>query len=275
MNINPRTNPKILRQVSRTLKKTSPTLLTCVGAVGVVITAALAVKATPKALELIDKAKTDKMAENEDKMTRIETIEACWKCYVPAGIAGISTIGCIFGANVLTRRQQASLVSAYAFISRSYSEYKQKVKELYGEEAHKKIIKSLAVEKPDAPYIYGSMTGKDFSFEEMPEELHMFYDSFSKRYFQATPSQVLLAEMHVNRNFALNGGEVLLQEFYNFLGLDTPEDMKDLAWFISDCYYWIDFVHSKMFIDDGLDREPIECYIIEMEYPPTLEPLEC
>lgn len=61
-------------------------------------------------------------------------------CYIPAAISGTATIFCIFGANVLSKRQQAALTSAYALLNDSYNNYKDKLKELYGEEAHQKIV---------------------------------------------------------------------------------------------------------------------------------------
>ena len=50
------------------------------------------------------------------------------------------------GANALNRRQQAALTSAYVLVQSSYKEYKGKLKELYGEEAHNAIIDSIAKE---------------------------------------------------------------------------------------------------------------------------------
>ena len=44
---------KLDPKIGRSLKKASPTILTCIGATGVVATAVLAVKATPKADSLI------------------------------------------------------------------------------------------------------------------------------------------------------------------------------------------------------------------------------
>ena len=264
----------LMKQAGKALKKASPTILSILGVVGLVTTAVLAVKATPKALEHIEDAKEAKSRENGEDLTRMETIAACWRCYIPATATGIATIGCILGANALNRRQQASLASAYALVNRSFMDYKNKVKELYGQETHNKIMESLMVEKPEAPSISGSFSGNRFDFGPIDDQKHLFYDSFSKRYFESTFSDVLLAELHVNRNFAINGGEIGIEQFYEFLGLDTPDDLKGLSWFVSDYYYFIDFSHSKQLIDDGLDREPVECWSIEMEYPPTVEPLE-
>ena len=145
--------PKLHQKAGRVLRKASPTILTCIGAVGVVATAVLAVKATPKALRLIEIAEDHRHDDDPNwtwsPLTKTEIIKTTWKCYVPAVVTGAATIICIFGANTLNRRQQASLASAYALLNRSYNDYKRKLKELYGKEAHDNIMKALAVEKAD------------------------------------------------------------------------------------------------------------------------------
>lgn len=268
------------KKAGKALKKAAPTILSCVGAVGVVATAVLTAKATPKATERVIKAKTIKMAEKGENLTRMETIGACWTCYAPAAIVGIATIGSIFGANALNRRQQASLMAAYAFLDRSFREYKNSVKEVFGEEGESHVMENIAnynygnVALPNPPAIYGNLFGESFDFGETTDEKHLFYDAFSERYFTATFSDVLLAELHTNRNFAINGGEISCSAFYEFLGLETPDELKPLSWFVSDYYYFIDFNHTKQFIDDGVNNDPVECWVIEMPYPPTLEALE-
>lgn len=267
-----KTKPALMQRVGKVLKKATPTILTCISAAGVVATTVLAVKATPKALKQVDMAKKAKTMQNGEKLTRMETIGACWQCYVPTAITGIATIGCIFGANALNRRQQASLVSAYTLVSRSYNRYKQKVKEIYGEEAHKKIMKSLAVEKSTKPPLYaGTLLGmSSLDFEDANEEEMLFYDAISERYFQATISQVLQAEYHLNRNFALSGGFITLNQFYEFLGIEGVPGGDRVGWMVSDELYWVDFNHEKTVVDDGLNGE-VECYIIDAPFPPTTE----
>lgn len=264
--------PALFQRAGKAFKKATPTILTCISAAGVVVTVVLAVKATPKALKCIEKEKEVKNAENGENLTRMETIAACWRCYIPAAATGIATIGCIFGANVLNRRQQASLVSAYALASRSFNNYKQKVKELYGEEAHKKVMASLAAEKSAKPPLYaGSLTQMtSLGFEDAGEEERLFYDAISDRYFQATISQVLQAEYHLNRNFALTGGFITLNQFYEFLGISKVQGGDEVGWMVSDSLYWVDFDHQKTVVDDGLNGE-VECYIIDAPFPPVSE----
>ena len=50
----------LLSKSQRFLSKNSATILTCVGAAGVIATTVTAVKATPKAIKLLEKAKEEK-----------------------------------------------------------------------------------------------------------------------------------------------------------------------------------------------------------------------
>ena len=265
--------PKLSQKAGQVLKKTSPTILTCIGAVGVVATAVLAVKATPKALEMVRADSRKNHDGDPHAATKVEVVKSCWKCYVPAVATGAATIMCIFGANTLNRRQQASLASAYVLVSRQYNDYKRKLKELYGEEAHKKVMEALAVEQVDkdhfisAPGLVGSSS---LDFEDANEEERLFYDPISKRYFQSTISKVLQAEYHLNRNFALGGGFITLNDFYTFLGIEKIPEGDTIGWMVSDGLYWVDFNHSKAMVDDGLNGE-IECYIIDVDFPPVTE----
>lgn len=243
---------KLDLKIGGSLKKASPTILTCIGAAGVVATAVLAVKATPKADSLI---KADSRRNHDGDpyaATKLEAVKSCWKCYIPAAATGVATIICIFGANTLNKKQQASLASAYALVNRSYSDYKHK-------------------EKSSMPPITatGGFSNSSLEFEDANEEQRLFYDSFSKRYFQATISQVLQAEYHINRNMVL-GAFVTLNDFYDFLGISHVEGGDVVGWLLSDSMYWIDFDNSKAMVDDGLNGE-IPCYVVDAEFGPQPE----
>lgn len=125
------------------LKRNSSTILTTIGAIGVVATAVIAVKDTPKALRILDEAEHEKGEE----LTVKEKIVTAGPVYIPAIAVGISTIACIFGANTLNKRNQAALMSAYALLDQSYKDYKRKVSDIYGEDADKKIIEEVAKEE--------------------------------------------------------------------------------------------------------------------------------
>ena len=86
--------PKLSQKVGRAFQKASPTILTCIGAVGVVATAVLAVKATPKALEMVRADSRKNHDGNPHAATKVEVVKSCWKCYIPAAVTGAATIAC-------------------------------------------------------------------------------------------------------------------------------------------------------------------------------------
>ena len=244
------------------LKKNSATILTVAAAAGVITTSVLSAKAAIKASRVL----AHKEEEKGEKLTFEETISAVWAIYIPPVVAGMSTIVCVFGANILNQRQQASLASAYALIDSSYKEYKAKLKELYGEEAHNNIVDAIAAEKCDEIHISdGGLTSAYTREIESDTEPRLFYDEYSGRYFETTIEKVLLAEYHLNRNYILRGF-ARLNEFYKFLGLDPTDYGETVGWGICGETYWIDFNHRKAFIGD--DNDGFECYIIEMLYYP-------
>lgn len=244
------------------LKKNSATILTIAATAGVIITSVLSAKAAIKASRVL----AHKEEEKGEKLTFEETISAIWTIYIPPVVAGMSTIACVFGANILNQRQQASLASAYALIDNSYKEYKAKLKELYGEEAHNNIVDAIAAEKCDEVHISaGGLTSAYTQEIESDAEPRLFYDEYSGRYFETTIEKVLLAEYHLNRNYILRGF-ARLNEFYEFLGLEPTDYGETVGWDICGEIYWIDFNHRKAFIGD--DNDGFECYIIEMPYYP-------
>lgn len=248
------------------LRKASPTMLSCLGAAGVIATSVLAVKATPKAIRRIRSDSRVNHDGDPDAYTKLEAIQSAWTCYIPAVAVGASTIVCIFGANVLNKRQQASISSAYALLNTSYQDYKNKLKELYGEEAHQKIVDSIVKEQCNDVYLssIGLCSSSTLDFEEHdPNDNRLFYDTFSKRYFESTVNRVIQAEYHLNRNFTLSG-HLPVNDFYEFLGLSPMAGGDEIGWSWEDGLFWIDFGHHKTVLDDGL-----EVYVIDMEWTPS------
>lgn len=245
------------------LRRNSSTILTCVGSVGVVATAVMAVKATPKALTLIEKAKEEK---GED-LTKLEVVKVAGPTYIPTVVTGMATIACIFGSNVISRRQQATLMSAYALLDSSYKEYKNKVDELYGEEAGQKVRAEIAKDK-----YTGDVTLSDDSTE-------LFYDFYSGRYFESTKEAVALAEYETNRAMIVNCA-VGINEFYEFLGLEPLSEYDDIGWaygMMEEMYWhpWIEFDHEETTVDEGPDGGvDLNCTIIHMPLEPIMGYLE-
>lgn len=231
------------------LKNNSSTILSGLAVVGVVGTAVMVARATPKAVEKLNNAK----AEKGEELTKLEAVVVAGPAYIPVLAVGASTIACIVGANILNKRQQASLASAYVLIENSYKNYRNKAKEIYGEDADTRIRDSIVIDERNgktacAPWV----SGPDLSGDRI-----LFYDEFGHRFFEATVPEVLNAEYHVNRQMAISG-VVSVNEFYEYLGLETNSFADAVSWWYdefleSGLMPWVDFNHRPVKIEDGRD----------------------
>lgn len=245
---------KVFQSTKLFCKRNGSTILTCVGGVGVVATAVMAVKATPKAMDILEKAKEEKGEE----LTKMEVVKAAGPVYIPAIVTGLSTLACIFGANVLNKRQQAAIMSAYALLDSTHKDYKNKVSELYGDEADAKIKEEIAKDKFEE---------KDISLAVGKQ---LFYDDFSGRYFESTMADVISAQYAINRTISLHGG-ACLNEWYEELDIEPTDYGSRLGWssgMLMDYQWsdWLEFTHEKTVIDDDL-----ECYIITFSVEPMFD----
>ena len=242
------------------LKKHTSTVLCITAAGGIIITAVLSAKAAPKAAELL---KTKEADENRE-LTLREKIKTAAPAYIPTVISCALTIACVFCANIMNKKQQASIASAYALLSSNFSNYKNKLQELYGEDAHDKIMEALNAEEARSIPIYApSVCGEcSLGLEHTDERKRLFYDIYSERYFESTISQVLQAQYHINRNFVL-GGDVVLNDFYLFLGIDKVDGGDDIGWSCLGGYEWIDFNNTISTLEDGT-----KYYRIDAMFPP-------
>lgn len=237
-----------------------PTVLTIAGVCGVFGTAIMAVKATPKALKMLQMKKNE--LKEDEELSKVDTFLIVWKCYIPSFVIGLSTTACIIGIHVLDKRNQASLASAYAMLRESYKQYRDAVKQVYGEDADARIKAEIAKDTWVSSYGISLYSPDADASDKM-----LFYDFFSKRYFEATFASVINAEYHLNRNLMLRGYSTI-NEFYDFLGLENTEYGDELGWVLDNLVescgsFWLDFENQKTQMDDGM-----ECFIVSTIWEP-------
>lgn len=121
------------KMAKKVVQKKSPEILTGLGIAGMITTVVLAVKATPKALDLIDEEvekQNSKLSQEAydsgystanqiNKLKPVETVKVAWKPYIPALLLGSASVGCLIGANTVSARRHAALYSAYNYVFRS------------------------------------------------------------------------------------------------------------------------------------------------------------
>lgn len=246
----------IVNDVKTTLSKHAPEILTGIGIAGMVTTTVLAVKATPKALQLIEAKKqevfddidpaeipSNNISYDEIQLKPLEVVKVAWKPYIPAAITGVTSIACIIGASSVNVRRNAALATAYQLSQTALTEYKEKVVETIGEKKEQIIKDKIAKEKIEKNPI--SKKG-DIIITEKGNTL--CYDAISGRYFKSDVDQIKKVVNELNRQM-LTDMYISLNQFYIALGLSTTTLGDELGWNIDNGLIELD-ISAQMAEDD-------------------------
>lgn len=224
---------KLNKKIFSYFSKHGATILSIAAAAGVVLTAVETAKATTKAQSLIDMNKAE-------PMTKKEIVKDCWKFYIPAAVVGAGTIACILRSNGLNKKTQAELMAAYVAVQQTYSNYRKKVAEQVGEEMEHDIHRKV----------------EEIPLDKNGDAVKLFYEPYTKRYFNATMTQAYEAAYMLNKKLALDGG-ISLEAWCELLGLDYQPDPESRGWCIDQMvedweYCWLDVECDEQKTDDGL-----------------------
>lgn len=129
--------------------KHGPAILTGIGILGMGTAMYSAIKATPKAMLLIDQKREELGLEPEDSLKPVEVVKTAWKPYVPAAVLAITSAGCFIGANTINARRNAALATAYQVSTTAFKEYRDKVMKTVGEETAHGIREKIVDDKKE------------------------------------------------------------------------------------------------------------------------------
>jgi hypothetical protein len=245
---------KVIFNVQKAITKHSPEILTGLGIAGMLTTTVLAVKATPRALQLIELEKEDK---DVDELTPMETVKATWKCYIPAAMTATTSVACLIGASSVHLRRNAALATAYKLSETAFAEYREKTIETIGERKESAIRDRI-----DKKHIDENPVSKtEVILTEKGNSL--CYDHWSGRYFRSDIDQINRAINEVNRQMLVSmGGFVTLNDLYDELGLSHTLLGETLGWRIDNGL--IEPRLGSQIADDGTP-----CIVLDYNIPPT------
>ena len=228
------------KDTEKVLKKHSPEILTGIGITGMITTTVLAVRATPKALMLIEERKLDL---NTEDLKKTEIIKTTWKCYIPTFVTGTLSIACIVGASSVNLRRNAALAAAYALSDSTLKEYREKVVEHIGEKKETEVRDAIAknrIEKNpvETQQIVVTKNGDTLCYEPL-----------SGRYFKSDIEKIKRAVNEINRRM-LDDTYVSLNDFYYEIELDETKIGNKLGWRVDTCGL-IDIRFSSQLTNDG------------------------
>ena len=202
--------------------KHSPDILTGIGIAGMITTTVLAVKATPKALKMIEEQKEEIQV---DELTPVETVKAAWKPYVPAVVTGAVSIACLVGANSVNARRNAALATAYKLSETAFSEYKNKVIETIGEKKERSVREQVAQSTVDK----NPVTKNEVIVAGNGGVL--FLEPVSGRYFTSDIEQIrrIINEFNYRMTTGMES-YISLSEFYDAINLSHTSTSDDIGW---------------------------------------------
>lgn len=236
---------KLMKVVKSGVERKAPEILTGIGIAGMATTVVLAVKATPKAMELIEQRELE-IAERDDtdirNLTAIETVKTAWKPYVPALLTGLGSTACLIGGISVSARRTAALATAYKISETALSEYKEKMIEVVGEKKAQAIKEKIDGEKLEKDPV----SKREIIITEKGNTL--CYDMLSGRYFKSDIEKIKKAVNEINRQLTYDF-YVSLNEFYDELGLPDTKLGGELGWNLDDGLVEPSF--SSQIADDG------------------------
>ena len=244
----------LIKTIRSGLAKHSPAILTALGITGMIGTTVLAVKATPKALDLIENKKEEL---DKDKLTVVETMKATWKCYVPAAITCATSAACLIGASSVHTKRNAALATAYKLSESALIEYRDKVVETIGEKKEQSVRDAIAkdhVEKNPVTNNEVIITDKGYT---------LCYDELSGRYFYSDIEKIKKAANELNRQM-LNDMYVSLNELYYELGLEGTKLGEQMGWNVDR-----GLIDLKFSATVSADDRP--CIVLDYRVPPMYD----
>lgn len=244
----------ITTNVRQFVSKRSPEILTGIGISGMITTSILAVKATPKALELIEDKKREEWV---DQLSPLEVVKVAWKPYIPAMVTCIVSTSCLIGASSVNAKRNAALATAYKLSETALSEYREKVIETIGEKKERTVRDKVAEERIKKNPVSKNeviVTGNGKT---------LCFDPISGRYFMSSIETIKRAENELNKQMLHDiSGYVSLNEFYDELGLDHTSVGDDLGWNTDQL---IDINFSSQLNDNGEPSVVLD-YLVAPKY---------
>lgn len=234
--------------------KHSPEILTGIGIAGMITTTVLAVRATPKALQLIEEKKNEDWV---DELSPLEVVKTAWKPYIPAAVTGVASVACLIGASSVNAKRNAALATAYKLSETALSEYREKVIETIGEKKEKTVRDKVAEERVKKNPVSKSeviVTNNGTT---------LCFDPISARYFKSSIDKIKRAENELNKQMLHDiSGYVSLNDFYDELGLDHTSVGDDLGWNVDRL---IDISFSSQLNDNGEPSVVLD-YLVAPKY---------
>lgn len=243
------------KEVKMAMTKHSPEILTGLGIAGMVATTVMAVRATPKALELIETKKEELDIHPTEKLHPVDVVKATWKCYVPATVTGVTSVACLIGASSVNARRNAALATAYNLSATALADYKEKVLETVGEKKEQIIRNKVAEENINKEPVNQSaiiVSGNGNT---------RCFDTITKQRFTSDIEAIKRVVNELNRRMVNGEDYISLNDFYSEIGMQPVSIGDDLGWNVTRGLIEVTFSAQ-------LDTDGVPCIVLDYAVAP-------
>lgn len=211
-----------------------------VSVVGIIGTAVLSIRATKKAVHILEMTKDESIHD----LSMAEKGRLLLPTYLPVILSVSGTILCVMSMNHISKKSQGRILAAYSLLNLQFQEYRNSVKTLYGQNTDADIMRKV----------------------ESKNEV-IFVEDLLGKPFVSTIENVQRAEYELNRLFILRG-YASVNDFLTFIGVQEKGLGERFGWSfdigVDYGYEWIDFSHEK------IDYNGREAYLIHYPFEPVL-----
>ena len=262
------------------LKKRSPEILIATGIVGFIGSTVLAIKATIKAipvinetkkeLSVIEKAKEDRETltgekyslddyKKDTKITLVKTGVQFIKLYTPAVVLSAMSVANVLASHSIMKKRCIAFAAAYTAADKAFKEYRGRVATRFGDEIEKELrygIKALEIEEPAVAENGAQLANKkttnivdegwkssDYSiYARVFDQLNDNWrkDPYANRMF------ILARQEEANMKLKWQG-HLFLNEVYDMLGFPRTKAGAVVGWI-----YDLDKPCGDNFVDFGI-----------------------
>jgi len=233
----------VMKNVQTTFEKKSPEILTGIGVAGMITTTVMAVRATPKAILILNEEECRRSKLEDANINMRDTVKLTWKCYVPSCIIGSVSIACLVGASSVNAKRNAALATAYSISESVLKDYQEKVIEVIGEKKEQGIRDSIAKDKIKKNPV------EDTNVIITNKGNTLCYDVISGRYFRFDIDKIKKIENNLYRQL-LDERFLSLNDFYFEIGLDNISLGDELGWNIDDGKFGLYFTSQLTHNDE-------------------------
>lgn len=230
---------KVGRSVLR-FKQNSPALMFGIGIGTMVGTVILASKATLQLESVLDKHEgyTDRESAKAHKMALAVDIT---KLYAPAAALGVISVGTLTGSHVVLSKRNAALTAAYAALDKTYREYRDRVREEFGDEKERQVHFDI----DEKSVVRDGTTGKALSTTGIHGKsiYARFFDQMCRDWSpEPEYNRMFLSCQQNYLNDLLHArGHVFLNEAYDRLGIPRSKAGNLVGWVVGNGDNYVDF----------------------------------